>query len=53
MEVLNIAEPKSRPRLPDWLRTKLPTSASFTHTRTLLKKLKLHTVCESTKYPNH
>jgi len=53
MEVLNIAEPKSRPRLPDWLRTKLPTSASFTHTRALLEELKLHTVCESAKCPNH
>jgi lipoic acid synthetase len=53
MELLNIVEPKSRPRLPDWLRTKLPTSASFTHTRALLDELKLHTVCESAKCPNH
>ena len=42
-----------RPRLPDWLRTRLPTSSSFTHTRALLDKLKLHTVCESAKCPNH
>src|SRR6266498_657021 len=46
-------EPQPRPRLPDWLRTKLPTSASFTHTRALLDELKLHTVCESAKCPNH
>ena len=42
-----------RPRLPDWLRTRLPTSSSFTHTRALLDELKLHTVCESAKCPNH
>ena len=42
-----------RPRLPDWLRTRLPNSSSFTHTRALLDELKLHTVCESAKCPNH
>ena len=47
------AELKSRPRLPEWLRTKLPTSDSFAHTRNLLAELKLHTVCESAKCPNH
>lgn len=46
-------EPNARPRLPDWLRTKLPTSDSFARTRSLLEELKLHTVCESAKCPNH
>lgn len=46
-------ELRSRPRLPDWLRTKLPTSDSFSRTRSLLDELKLHTVCESAKCPNH
>ncbi len=46
-------ELKSRPRLPEWLRTKLPTSDSFARTRSLLDELKLHTVCESAKCPNH
>ena len=45
--------PPSRPRLPEWLRIKLPTSDSFSHTRALLDELKLHTVCESAKCPNH
>jgi lipoic acid synthetase len=45
-------EPKSRPRLPEWLRLKLPTSDSFARTRSLLDELKLHTVCESAKCPN-
>ena len=44
---------KSRPRLPEWLRIKLPTSDTFARTRGLLNELKLHTVCESAKCPNH
>jgi len=43
----------SRPRLPQWLRAQLPTSQSFARTRALLDELKLHTVCESAKCPNH
>src|SRR5581483_10417704 len=43
----------NRPRLPEWLRIKLPTSDSFSRTRSLLNELKLHTVCESAKCPNH
>lgn len=42
-----------RPRLPEWLRTKLPTSNTFARTRGLLQDLQLHTVCESAKCPNH
>jgi lipoyl synthase len=42
-----------RPRLPEWLRLKLPTSDTFGRTRSLLDELKLHTVCESAKCPNH
>ena len=54
METLT-APPKSapRPRLPEWLRLSLPTSSAFTKTRELLNDLKLHTVCESAKCPNH
>ncbi len=47
------AELKSRPRLPEWLRANLPTADSFARTRNLLGELKLHTVCESAKCPNH
>jgi lipoyl synthase len=47
------AEFQSRPRLPDWLRIKLPTSDSFARTHSLLDELKLHTVCESARCPNH
>jgi lipoic acid synthetase len=47
-----LVEPR-RPRLPEWLRNQLPTTESFVQTRSLLDELKLHTVCESAKCPNH
>ncbi len=50
---MTTTELKPRPRLPEWLRLKLPTSSAFTQTRLLLDELKLHTVCESAKCPNH
>ncbi len=43
----------TRPRLPAWLRLDLPTHSGFAKTRNLLDDLKLHTVCESAKCPNH
>ena len=42
-----------RPRLPDWLRIRLPTSDRFGGTRALLQELKLNTVCQSAMCPNH
>lgn len=42
-----------RPRLPAWLRTRLPTVPAYSQTRALLDELRLHTVCESAKCPNH
>jgi lipoic acid synthetase len=53
MAASNLAEPKARTRLPEWLRLPLPTSDSFARTRSLLDELKLHTVCESARCPNH
>jgi lipoic acid synthetase len=53
MAALNPAEAASRPRLPEWLRIRLPTTESFARTRSLLDELKLHTVCESARCPNH
>ena len=56
--VMSIAEAplatlKPRPRIPEWLRLRLPTSNTFAQTANLLGDLKLHTVCESAKCPNH
>jgi len=52
---MNVLEPVAppRPRIPEWLRLKLPTSNTFAQTRNLLEDLRLHTVCESAKCPNH
>jgi lipoic acid synthetase len=49
----NSIEHLARLRLPEWLRTRLPTSERFAHTRELLQELNLHTVCESARCPNH
>jgi lipoic acid synthetase len=49
----SVAAATTRRRLPEWLRLQLPTSQSFSRTRALLNELKLHTVCESAKCPNH
>jgi lipoyl synthase len=43
----------ARPRLPAWLRLRLPVTDTFAQTRNLLGSLRLHTVCESAKCPNH
>jgi lipoic acid synthetase len=53
MSVMAEREVKQRPRLPEWLRLPLPTQNSYVQTRNLLQDLRLHTVCESAKCPNH
>jgi lipoic acid synthetase len=53
MAALPPAEAVPRPRIPEWLRTRLPTTDRFAHTRALLDELKLHTVCQSAMCPNH
>src|SRR5262245_56728806 len=47
------SQTRPRPRLPEWLRLRLPTTDTFGRTRKLLGDLRLHTVCESAKCPNH
>ena len=44
---------KQRPRIPEWLRLRLPTSSTFAQTANLIGDLRLHTVCESARCPNH
>lgn len=53
MSSVEIPPPLPRPRIPEWLRLKLPTTDTFGQTRNLLNDLRLHTVCESAKCPNH
>jgi lipoyl synthase len=50
---LNLAKSIERPRLPEWVRMRLPTEPRFARIGALLDELKLHTVCESAKCPNH
>jgi len=40
------------PRKPDWLRVKAPMSREYQETRDLMRRLKLHTVCEEAACPN-
>ena len=44
--------PLIRTRKPDWLRVRAPTSTAFAETRTLMRRLKLNTVCEEAACPN-
>jgi lipoic acid synthetase len=53
MPALKPADALPRPRLPEWLRVRLPTADGFAQTRALLDELSLHTVCQSARCPNH
>jgi lipoyl synthase len=41
-----------RPRLPDWIRVKAPTSPIYGETKRLMRELNLVTVCEEAACPN-
>jgi len=45
-------EPLARIKKPDWLRVRAPTSVAFAETRSLMRRLKLNTVCEEAACPN-
>ena len=45
-------EPKKRVPKPRWLRRSLPTGPDYEKVRTLLKKGRLHTVCQEARCPN-
>ncbi len=50
---MSCSKPKPPPgRKPRWLKTRLPTNASFGRVRTLLQDNVLHTVCEEAACPN-
>ncbi len=46
-----LARPE-RPRKPDWIRVKAPTSVGFAETKQLMRRLNLATVCEEAACPN-
>lgn len=50
--VIQQIEPKKRVPKPHWLRRSLPTGPNYEKVRTLLKKGRLHTVCQEARCPN-
>ena len=40
------------PRRPDWLRARIPSGREYQETKSILRTLDLHTVCESANCPN-
>ncbi len=50
-EMTPLARPE-RPRKPDWIRVKAPTSVGFAETKGLMRRLGLATVCEEAACPN-
>src|SRR3546814_11447889 len=48
----NLSPPAPRQRKPDWIRVKAPIGAAFDQTRSLMRRLKLATVCEEAACPN-
>ena len=52
MNDLSAAPKPERPRKPDWIRVRAPTSPEFGQTRALMRELNLNTVCEEAACPN-
>ncbi len=50
--VLVTLSQQSQPPRPDWLRAPAPVGANYRDLKTLIERLRLHTVCESAACPN-
>ena len=48
----NVSDDIARPRLPSFLKTSIPSGASFNKIKKDLRGLNLHTVCEEARCPN-
>ncbi|KAK3808433.1 MAG: hypothetical protein J3Q66DRAFT_354799 [Benniella sp.] len=46
------AKRKQKQRLPEWLKTPIPSGSNYTRIKRNLRELNLHTVCEEAKCPN-
>ena len=40
------------PRLPEWIRQRVPGGERYTYLKNVLREFNLHTVCEEAKCPN-
>jgi lipoic acid synthetase len=47
-----LGEAAPPPRRPDWLKAKIPAGRAYLETKSILRTLDLHTVCESANCPN-
>ena len=45
-------EPVARPRLPGWIRQRVPGGERYAYLKNVLREFHLHTVCEEAKCPN-
>ena len=44
--------PAARPRLPEWLKVRMPGSPRYIELKHLMQGQRLHTVCEEAHCPN-
>ena len=50
--IIPLAEARPREPKPDWLKVRAPGSPSYTRLKTLMRDLRLNTVCEDARCPN-
>ncbi len=48
----SIVRKTDRQRLPAWVKVRMKTGPTYQHMRTMMKELKLHTICEEARCPN-
>ncbi len=51
-QIVPLTPAAQRPRKPEWLKVKAPGSPGYQRLKTLMRELKLHTVCEEAHCPN-
>ena len=49
---MTTAEAPLRPRLPDWLKVRMPGGPRYIELKQLMRDSQLHTVCEEAHCPN-
>jgi lipoic acid synthetase len=50
--IIPLADARPREPKPDWLKVRAPGSPSYTRLKTLMRELRLNTVCEDARCPN-
>src|SRR4051812_24528051 len=52
LRIIPLADARPREPKPDWLKVRAPGSPSYTRLKTLMRELRLNTVCEDARCPN-